>query len=387
MTPTRSEPSATARDRALAPDLARGTMLALIALAHSQVLAHNAFPSAANPGASPLDTIVQALLTLFVDSRSYPMFAALFGYGMVQILRKQEHAGGWEHARRLLRRRGWWMVAFGFCHVLLLFVGDIIASYGFLAVLFVGALRWRDGRLIGTAAIAAVLGAIAYGAVLAAPVPAGDPSDVLTDPLVSAVFRVALFPVMAPLNALMAAGAVLLGVWAARRLLLEDVERNRVLLQRLAGGGIAVAAVGAIPQALVTTSVWQPAAASLLAVGALHTLTGYAGGLGYAALIGLVATRLRTRRGPLVTALAACGQRSLSCYLGQSVAWFLLFEPYLADFGGALGTAAAAAVGLAVWLATVLVADLLGRSGIPGPAEALLRRLTYGRPRPHPSKS
>jgi uncharacterized protein len=67
----------------------------------------------------------------------------------------------------------------------------------------------------------------------------------------------------------------------------------------------------------------------------------------------------------------------MTCYLAQSVAWLLLLEPYTADLGGALGVAAAAAVGLGVWLVTVVAADLLRRAGRPGPAEALLRRLVY----------
>jgi uncharacterized protein len=45
-----------------------------------------------------------------------------------------------------------------------------------------------------------------------------------------------------------------------------------------------------------------------------------------------------------------------------------------------MGVTAAAAVGLGIWLITVLVADLLRRAGRPGPAEALLRRLVYRRP-------
>lgn len=121
--------------------------------------------------ASGVDVAVQAVLTLFVDSRAYPMFAALFGYGLVMILRREEPTGGWEHARRLLRRRGWWMVAFGFGHVLLLFPGDILASYGLLAVCLVGALCWRDARLLAVTGAAAVAGALAYGTALALPVP------------------------------------------------------------------------------------------------------------------------------------------------------------------------------------------------------------------------
>jgi uncharacterized protein len=384
MSTTHSDPPAVPRVRALAPDLARGAMLALIALAHSQVLAGRTIGLAAGAG-SAVDTAVQAVLTLLVDSRGYPMFAALFGYGMVQILRRQEPARGWSGARRLLRRRGLWLVVFGFCHAVLLFTGDILASYGLLAVLLVGALRRPDARLLGWAGVACAAGAVAYGAVLSAPLPAGDASDVLTDPLVSATFRLATFPVLTPLNAIMAAGPVLVGIWAGRRGLLDEPERHRALLGRVAAGGIAIAVVGAVPQLLVTTGAWSPAAPALLAAGALHTASGYAGGFAYAALIGLVAARITgrgaggARPGRIVTALGACGERSMSCYLAQSVAWLLLFEPYLADLGGELGVAAAAGVGLGVWAVTVLAADLLHRRGLPGPAEALLRRLTYGR--------
>jgi uncharacterized protein len=431
---TRSEPPVVPRVRALAPDLARGTMLAVIALAHSQILARPFLGSVPEPGPA-LDTAVQILLTLFVDSRGYPMFAALFGYGMVQILRSREPRLGWDGTRRLLRRRGGWLVVFGFVHVLLLFPGDILASYGVLALLFVGALRWPDPRLFAVAGGLAVLGALVYGTVLALPAPEGDPAVAL-DPLVSAVYRLAAFPLVMPMNAVMAAAPVLIGIWAGRRRLLDEPERHRRLLGRVAVAGITIAAAGAAPHALVTTGLWHfnPGAGVLIVLGALHTLVGYAGGLGYAALVGLVAARLsrlapptggpvrisadpgfrwvrrRTeprightrpvrrcgqreagpsryvadfRWGalaaawPVTSALAACGQRSMTCYLAQSVAWLLLLEPYTADLGGALGVAAAAAVGLGVWLVTVVAADLLRRAGRPGPAEALLRHLVY----------
>jgi uncharacterized protein len=371
----RSEPPVAPRVRALAPDLARGTMLAVIALAHSQMLARPFIGPVPDPGPA-LDTAVQTLLTLFVDSRGYPMFAALFGYGMVQILRSREPGLGWVGARRLLRRRGGWLVAFGFVHVLLLFPGDILASYGVLALLFVGALRWPAARLFAAAGCAAALGALAYGTVLA--LPAGGELSHEAGPLGSAALRAALFPLIMPLNAVMAAAPVLVGMWAGRRRFLDEPERHRRLLTRVATAGITIAAVGGVPYAFVTTGLWHPGTGVMAGLGTLHTITGYAGGLGYAALIGLLAARLSGRAtGPVTNALAACGQRSMTCYLAQSVAWLLLLEPYLADLGGAVGVAAAAAIGLGVWLATVVAADLLRRAGRPGPTESLLRRLAY----------
>ena len=212
---------------------------------------------------------------------------------------------------------------------------------------------------------------------LALPAPGGLVDDV--DLLLSAVYRVATFPLAMPMNAVMAAAPLLVGIWAGRRRLLEEPERHRLLLVRVAAAGITIAAVGAVPYAFVTAGLWHPGTGVLVALGTLHTITGYAGGLGYAALVGLVAARLSRRAapGPVTKALAACGQRSMTCYLAQSVAWLLLLEPYLASLAGAMGVAAAAAVGLGVWLVTVVAADLLRRAGRPGPAEALLRQLAY----------
>ncbi|BBG00172.1 MULTISPECIES: DUF418 domain-containing protein [Pseudonocardia] len=364
----------TLRERALAPDLARGLMLALIALAHSQLLTGRVL--APLPGtASVVDTAAQAALTLLVDSRAYPMFAALFGYGLVQILRTREDRLGPDGARRVLRRRGWWLVAFGVAHTVLLFTGDILASYGLLALLLAGMLRATGRRLLILATIAATMGALTYGTVLALPDPTGG-AELPTDPLASALLRLTVLPVLTPLNALMAAGPFLIGIWAARRRLLEDPAAHHLLLRRTAVTGIALGLLGALPQAARTTGFWAPDTVAAVAAGTLHTLTGYAGGLGYAAAIGLLAAHLAGRRRTAVTgALVACGRRSMSCYLAQSVAWLLLFEPYLFDLGGTVGPAGAAAIGLGVWGITVGVAALAARADRPGPAEALLRRL------------
>src|SRR5690606_32737595 len=93
-------PSASAgpRPRALAPDLARGTLLLVIALAHAQVLSAGP-PGPGAPGAV-VEHAVAALHTMFVDSRGYPMFAALFGHGVARLLQSDD-----ADARRRLRRR------------------------------------------------------------------------------------------------------------------------------------------------------------------------------------------------------------------------------------------------------------------------------------------
>lgn len=356
--------------RALAPDLGRGVMLLVIALAHARVLA-----------GAPLglaDQTVAACHTLFVEGRGYPMFAALFGYGVARLAARHHRAGAdWLDVRRRLRRRGGYLVLFGCAHALLLFHGDILAAYGLLVLLLVAATRSRERVLLAGAGASLVAGALAFG-VAARFIPDGADAELVTDPLVSAAYRVIGWIATTPLFALMAAGPFLLGLWAARHGVLERPAARLPWLRRTATIGIGVAALGGLPRVAVQAGWAGDGAAPQIAATALHTLTGYAGGFGYAALVAIAAARLGERRGLVVTALVACGQRSLSCYLAQSLAWQLLFEPYWAGLGGRLRPLTAAAVGFGVWALTVVLAELLRRRGRQGPAEALLRRLLRG---------
>ena len=53
-------------------------------------------------------------------------------------------------ACRLVRRRGWWMILFGFVHGIF-FSGDIIGAYGLVAVLFADCLARKQYTLLYSA--------------------------------------------------------------------------------------------------------------------------------------------------------------------------------------------------------------------------------------------
>ena len=179
---------------------------------------------------------------------------------------------------------------------------------------------------------------------------------------------------------LLVLGPMLMGVWAARRRLLDEPGHHRRLLMRVAAVGIGVAVAGGLPLALAAPGLWEPGQLWVqLVTGGLHTVSGTAGGLGYAALAGLAAASVQARQGPVTRALASCGERSLSCYLAQSVVFVLVLTPYAGGLGGTLGSASVAVLAAATWGVTVVLSDLARRSGRRGPAEVLLRRLTYGR--------
>ncbi|MCF1594564.1 DUF418 domain-containing protein [Streptomyces muensis] len=358
------------------------------------------------------DRAAQFTMITVLDLRVYPLFAFLFGYGMMQLYLRQTEAGATGRAAvGILRRRSLWLIVIGLSHATLLMAGDIVGYYGVLSLvlglLFVRrserALKWW----IGVAAVQLLL-------ISALPVVAallrgelGSLGDTAAEPGFVAYasgeegFLAALGTrlttglfitfVAAPL-ALVGGGYLvfLLGFWAARRRVLEEPGRHLRLLRRTAVGGIAIGWLGALPAALAhvgALDVPDDAQSEEGALTILRDVTGNAAGIGYVAAVALFAhwwTRRRLgkqdRRGSrTVMAVAAVGKRSLSCYLAHS----LMFAPLLAAWGLGLGehlssvTMVLFAVG--VWLVTVAGAYALERAGRQGPMETVLRRLVYRR--------
>ncbi|WP_232548915.1 DUF418 domain-containing protein [Propioniciclava soli] len=398
--------------RSQAPDLARGVMLLLIAWANSTWYLWGresdaaSWTSAHPADGGPLDRALRAVMAVAVDGHVYPMFAFLFGYGMVQLARSRA-ARGWSPPVivRHLQRRHAFLLLFGFVHALLLFAGDVLGAYGLAGLVLVALLFGARDRtlVVWTVVFACLFCSPALLTVVAAPLlwwftrdapeldaadlgaagldaaPFGSLADLFagqTNYVVAALVRAVLWLVSTPSVVLgfTVPAMILLGWLAARRGILERPAEHRRLLTRIAVGGLGLGWLGGVPLALehlgvlvlpVTVS-WAPMTLS-------YALGPFAG-VGYVALFGLLAARDRTP-GPVGRAVAALGQRSLSGYLWQSI----VMAPLLAAWGFGLGahvtTAGVLAIASGVWLASVLIAARLGARNRPGPFEALLRRL------------
>ncbi len=380
-----------ARERSLAPDLARGTVLLFIALAN---VAAYYFDRTVNVGGRPvdgsaLDDGLDLVVNLLVDQRSYPMFAILFGYGLAKVASRQMAAGrGIGAARRLLVRRQLWLLVFGLLHALLLFHGDILAAYavtGLWTLLFLGARRLTIGVVIALTLVPLV-GVFALNGLQQSYQPSiGDAVYLVS---VAERLGVWLTAVLLTGITLGLVGLFLIGVLLEREGWIDRPWDHLPALRRTVVAGVAAGILGGIPKALQTAGVIEPGAVGggvSVLLSAVHVLTGVAAGLAYICLFALVAAALRGRRAPgPLRALAATGERSLTAYLLQSV----LFAPLLSAWGLGLGdtipTAGAYLLAVAVWAVTVAICALLARAGRRGPAEVLLRRLTYG-PQPSPA--
>lgn len=368
--------------RALAPDLARGVMLLAIAFAHAPL-----FVIDVERGAPAANAAFEVFHLLFIGNHARPMFAFLFGYGLVQMLNQRTRRGEeWPSVRKMLRRRGWWLIAFGFAHVALLMHLDILAAYGVSALLLVGLLRAKDSTLLWAVGLTLAPSTLVSALGLLGPVQDGV-STFTAGSLAAGtrgagemfVGRIASWPVVLIVEVIVLTPAVIFGMWAARRRILEEPERNRGFLSRMALVTLVVSTLGGLPVALIQIDAWSAPVGAMVAAAVAQPFTGYAGGIGMACLVGLAAIRLGRRQGPLTTAVAALGQRSMTMYLAQSVAFIVAFYPWALDLQDDLGLAGAGVVAVVTWLLSVLAADLMRRAGYRGPAENLLRRLVYRR--------
>lgn len=382
--------SASDRRRLVAPDLARGFMLLLIVLAHAPLylVAVDSGVLGLPAGGSVVDQAARVFNTFLVDARAYPMFAALFGYGLVMVLQRRQQQGTSEQtSRRLLRRRGAGLVMLGLAHAVLITPMDILGAYG-LAALLVGWLLFRPPQSLaiavavlapvfmvtiagffaiggaemagegakGAEADAFVLGALGYGV-----------ADMIIRVIGWAVgtllMNLAVYPIII---------AILLGALAAKYRVLEDPDSHRGLLRWFAFTGVAVAVAGAVPLAWIELT--QTTGGLLWVWQTVHVVTGIAGGLGYTAIFGLIGQRLQERSSSGVSLLSAAGKRSLTCYLLQSAVLVFLLSQTFVGLGDQVNSAGAAAIAVVAWLTGLLCAALLVRANRTGPAEALLRR-------------
>ena len=262
---------------------------------------------------------------------------------------------------------------------MLFYVGDILAAYGVLLFLGVWAIRWKDRWLLGVAALFFVLGALPSDGSMSTSTEPPDPSMLPTDVLAQLADRVPAALFVALLGPLGFVCPFLVGLWAGRHRVLEQPERHRWLLTTTTVLGIGAAVLGAQPVALMLARVLDPPSADVLdRIGPLHDATGVLGGFGYAAAAALLSIWLAPRAGRVTAALAATGQRSLTCYLCQSAVWAVVFTPYLLDLSDTLTVTTTALLAAGTWLATVALADRMRRSGNRGPFELLVPRVTYG---------
>lgn len=408
--------TAPAAARVPAPDVARGLMLWVIAVANVTAWIWAPGPTdgprdrtlgaGAGTAGWTADDVVNTALSMLVDGRGFPLFSFLVGYGVGQIAAREAARGTpLPAARRLLLRRYGWLLLVGALHACLLFPGDIITAYAFGGLFLTLLIAEGTATLLVLAGLGSVL-MVLYGAAswaVRTPGTAPFPSlvtDSAQEHLALVLAEGAGVVAFAPLQLLGLLPMLLLGLALSRYRVLEDPGPRRGRLLVTAAVCIGAGLLTGVGTGLLTTDMLEPSTTAGSVLTGLDALTGAAQGIGYALVVALVCARaqrrspgapLRAREHPALWALQALGRRSMSGYIAQSVLFTVLMPPFALGLGRALTPTAALLLGTAVWLVTLLGAVLLERRGLRGPVETVHRRLFLGPARdrsgPHPAAS
>lgn len=328
------------------------------------------------------------------QAKSYVVFSFLFGYSLTIFLERALAKG--IDGRRAYRQRLLALATIGAFHAVLLFVGDILFIYALLGTTLLWLRRKSDRTLLRFAAVfyAAQVVVMAGLLVLAFLPSSGSTNTVdstlgvevtaidtswATDGLLGAsLTRLEVWPfalaLIIALQGLLVLSLFCVGMVAGRRKWLADPDAHREQLRRVRRWGYAL---GLPPSLIGAALIIIPGADAdparfMLGVVAIY-LTAPVLSAAYVATIVLLRPSRMTR------ILESDGKMSLSIYLGES----LLMTTLAAGWGfGLFGldTGPALLVALGVWILLSIMAGLWHRSlgpSAPGPAERLLRRMTY----------
>jgi uncharacterized protein len=351
-------------------------------------------------GPGSIDGIALLLVGVFVDGKAMTLFSCLFGLGFaVQLMRAE--ARGREVVPVYLRRLGV-LLGIGLCHIVLLWWGDILATYavtGFALILF----RRRTDRALLLWAAALIL---VPSCLMAVSAMSDFLERILPHHRQDEAFRAQVLAALSGHDHVLLArmhvrqylshvgsvavmyfpsllGRFLLGYLVGRRRLLHDAADHLPFFRKLLGWGLTIGLVGNIAAAIrralmrqdVTIPSWIKLALSLFDDPAVVALAA-----GYLSAMVLLFQRPAWRRRILI--LAPVGRMALTNYLSQSLICTFLFYGWGLGLIGRVGPALCIPLTLTIFAGQILVSRLWLRRFQFGPAEWLWRSLTYGQAQP-----
>ncbi|KQW65072.1 DUF418 domain-containing protein [Variovorax sp. Root411] len=327
--------------------------------------------------------------TFVFETKFYLLFSFLFGYSFTLQMQSAQRDGK-PFAPRMARRLvGLWVL--GLLHAVLLYHGDILATYAVLGAVLLMLRRRGDvflarcaiGLVLATSLLWAGIGYLltvagaspetlrnAYAdAAVALAAYRGTPATVIVQHLreLSQIWWITGL-VQAPT----ALAMFFAGFIAGRHGLFANAAAHRALFRRLLSWGLAIglpgAAVYAFPSMRLDNAVreFYGLAATLLT--APFLAAAYAAGL---------VLLMQTPRGRMLQGLLApAGRMALTNYLMQSLVCAWIFLAYGLRWIGTVGPLAATAIAFAIFAVQLALSRWWMRRFVYGPVEWLLRAFT-----------
>lgn len=339
---------------------------------------------------SPADRVVIYIRTALVDQRAYPLFALLFGFGLqimtnriiaAKVASGEAPTQAAAHARRVVLRRSVLLIAFGAVHGLV-FPGDIIGAYGIAGILLAHLIANHKRVAVAVAMIAFALMVLVVRlsdvAQHLGPSTFRTEADSLADKY-GLVFPLDhLFEWAMTVASTLLANAVLpsicLGVLIAGTQIIQRPAKHLKLLTATAVLGLGAGVISAIPHARGLIHHDLDGAGAI--ANAIFRAGGVFGALGWLAAIAAAVGYGFATRGAFARVTTAVGRRSMTCYLGQTLLFLLVFSTSdLLGITNSIGDVEAVFISLLAYGITAAYALHLDKANKRGPAESLLRDL------------
>ena len=348
------------------------------------------------------DDAAELLLEWLVIGKFYALFSLLFGIGFAIQIGRLEQRG--EGAGRYLRRLGV-LLLIGLAHLLLLWLGDILALYALMGALLLLFRKASDKTLLCWA-VALWLAPIAWSAAIhfggmkpaepifgaavrtltaAGGVDINNPLAHFASPDIMAHLRshpgemfFRLGDLVYQMRFTKVLGMFLLGLWAGRRVIYSDPAAHRPLLRRVALIGLGVGLALSLAKAVLV--MWPDGGPALEFAGEVFYCLGTPVlALGYAAAFTLVWLGSQCR---VAEVTAPAGRLALTNYLMQTVLQSALFYGWGFGLIGKLGLVFIFPIATGMFALQIAYSRWWLARYRYGPIEWLWRSATYGAAQP-----
>lgn len=323
-------------------------------------------------------------LDIFVQASFYPLFAMLFGYGLMMQFLKAEKIG--QPFMPVAVKRLLVLLAFGIIHAFLIWYGDILITYAIMGLLLLGMLRLPAGWLLGLGVLLYALPHLLFTAIMF--------MAVMVDPNIYIGYQEAERSITAYQS----------GSFAeifSRRLTDWYYVNNPfsfivlvITILPLMMVGAAAAKWRMIELAAEKRKTWLVLAITTLSVGLLLKSVPYLfdknyayqyvqeifGGplvaIGYAAVIALLSQAAGFRKA--MSPLIKVGRMSMTTYITQSILATMIFYSFGFGLYGQVDLLTGTLIALGIFAIQLIFAELWFAKFQRGPIEMLWRRWTYG---------
>lgn len=345
-----------------------------------------------------LDQLAYWFIILFADSKFFPIFSFLFGYGLFMLMERVEMRGG--RFVPLYLRRMVALLIFGLIHMLCFWWGDILSPYailGALLLLFRKAkprtiLIWAIAVMVlyatalfglellsanasaGAENAAAQNGEASYMAEAEQSIQAyrnGTLAEIMAQHRRDLGFMLSYTPFVMP----MIFSMFLLGLYAGKRGIFKSIRANLPLFRRVQKFGLGLGVLGEVIVVLHVNfpDLLGPVAGAFCNIIGLFSMPLL--GLGYmAAVVLLIQKESWCAR---LSPLASVGRMALTNYLMQTVIATTIFYNYGLGLYAQIGPATGLALTVMIYALQILISHWWLSHFRFGPLEWLWRSLTY----------